>query len=274
MFVRSTRDAIAELVQAGLTAPAIARRLNLAPTTVSYHVARLSASGQVAANDDQGSPEPEASTVATRRLVEELLAVGHTRAEVARLLGIAKATVSYHARRLGESIDNRCARRYDWEAVQRYYDQGHGVRACMSAFGFSSASWFEAVKRGSVIARPAATPIDELLVADTYRGRYYLKLRLLRAGLKHDRCEQCGIEDWCGRPITLALHHVNGIRDDNRLQNLQLLCPNCHSQTSTYAGRNGRSTAAVGSPPTDPLSTEGGAFSSSSGDEYPPTPLR
>ena len=159
-------------------------------------------------------------------------------AEIARHLGLSKATISYHVARLGRPIDERCARRYDWDAVQSYYDDGHSVRQCIAVFGFSSASWFDAVKRGAVVARPSATPILELLAAGTYRGRYSLKLRLLREGLKENRCERCGLSEWRGAPLTLALHHVNGERDDNRLDNLNLLCPNCHSQTHNYAGRN------------------------------------
>lgn len=176
----------------------------------------------------------------TRDHVQALLAAGLTRAEVARALGVSKATISYHARRLGVPPDERCGARYDWDAVQRFYDDGHGVRACMSKFGFSSASWFKAVQRGAVTARPASTPIEQLLVADTVRGRGYLKLRLVRDGLKDGVCERCGLSDWRGQSISLALHHVNGVRDDNRLENLELLCPNCHSQTDTFAGRNRR----------------------------------
>jgi 5-methylcytosine-specific restriction endonuclease McrA len=58
------------------------------------------------------------------------------------------------------------------------------------------------------------------------------------AGLKDERCERCGLTDWRGQPLSLALHHVNGDGADNRLENLQLLCPNCHSQTPNFAGRN------------------------------------
>jgi len=96
------------------------------------------------------------------------------------------------------------------------------------------------VKRGAVIPRPHAMPIELLCVAATPRGRENLKRRLLAAGLKTDACETCGIDSWQGRRLTLALHHVNGDRHDNRLENLMLLCPNCHSQTDTWAGRNRR----------------------------------
>ncbi len=170
--------------------------------------------------------------------MHELLAAGRSRAEIARQLGVSKGTVSYHARRLGHAVAEDCARRYDWSAVQVYHDAGHGMRECMAAFGFSSASWFQAVRRGGLLPRPTRMPLDELLVDGIRRGRYYLKARLLEEGLKTSLCEQCGLESWCGRPLTLALHHINGQPDDNRLENLQLLCPNCHSQTENFAGRN------------------------------------
>ena len=64
-----------------------------------------------------------------------------------------------------------------------------------------------------------------------------LKLALLRDGLKTPRCEGCRGEEWLGKPMPLELHHVNGNCFDNRIENLQLLCPNCHSLTDNHAGR-------------------------------------
>jgi len=61
-----------------------------------------------------------------------------------------------------------------------------------------------------------------------------IKERLIKEGLKEAKCECCGLSDWNGQPIPLQLHHINGNREDNRLENFQILCPNCHAQTDNY----------------------------------------
>jgi Zn finger protein HypA/HybF involved in hydrogenase expression len=187
----------------------------------------------------------------TRDLVARLLAKGFSRAEVARRLGLAKSTVSYHARRLGETMDERFSQRFDWPEVQAYYDLGHGIRACMHLFGFSRSAWDNAIRRGVITPRPRFRPVDEVFAANTNRDRGRLKARLISTGLKESRCERCGISDWLGRPLSLALHHMNGDRLDNRVENLQLLCPNCHSQTDTFAGRNLRLVKEIEAPSED-----------------------
>jgi 5-methylcytosine-specific restriction endonuclease McrA len=75
-------------------------------------------------------------------------------------------------------------------------------------------------------------------VAGTRRNRNHLKRRLFDAGVKTRQCEACGLTEWRGAAVPLALHHVNGDRHDHRLDNLQILCANCHSLTDTWAGRN------------------------------------
>ena len=59
-------------------------------------------------------------------------------------------------------------------------------------------------------------------------------------------CTTCGINEWQGKPLTLHLDHINGINNDNRIENLRLLCPNCHSQTETYGRRASRVAEPVG----------------------------
>ena len=77
-------------------------------------------------------------------------------------------------------------------------------------------------------------PVEKYLVQGSYIKTDRLKKKLIEAGYKENRCEVCGITEWNGKSITLQIHHINGDHTDNRLENLQLLCPNCHSQTDNY----------------------------------------
>jgi Zn finger protein HypA/HybF involved in hydrogenase expression len=85
--------------------------------------------------------------------------------------------------------------------------------------------------------------LSEILVENsTYTNIARLKIRLLREKILEAKCyaEDCGITQWKGKPISLQLDHVNGDKYDHRIENLRLLCPNCHSQTETFAGKNKR----------------------------------
>lgn len=175
-----------------------------------------------------------------RAAIAKLREEGRSYSDIAQILGISKATVAYHARRMGIPVDERAARRYDWRVIAEAYNSGLSVRECAERFGFCMASWADAVRRGDVLPRPQEMPIEELLVVgreQTSRG--HLKARLIKAGLKTEACERCGLTDWFGERLGLELHHINGNGRDNRLDNLQILCPNCHSQTDSWGGRNG-----------------------------------
>jgi hypothetical protein len=177
--------------------------------------------------------------VNTRAKVRELLAQGYNQLQIARELGVAKSTVAYHARGLGVEPDPRFTRRYDWEVVQAYYDAGHSARECREHFGMATDTWNNARKRGDIVVRAAAMSIEELL-ASPNRNRNHIKARLIKAGLKEERCEVCGLTEWLGKPISLELHHDNGDGNDNRLENLQVVCGNCHAQTANWGGKNRR----------------------------------
>ncbi len=166
------------------------------------------------------------------------LAEGDTVGAIARSLGISAAAVSYHRRKLGLPPSAKYAPRGDWEEIQAYYDAGHSVSECQERFRFSRRSWNKAVQRGDITPRPQGMPIEALLTEGTVRNRGHVKLRLVGSGLKENRCEECGITEWLGEPLPMNLHHVNGRNDDNRLENLRLLCANCHSQTPNYARRS------------------------------------
>lgn len=177
----------------------------------------------------------------TRDDIEDLLSRGLSQARIARELGLTKSTVAYHARRLGRRADPRYARRHDWIAVQLAIDDdGLSMTQCLERFGFGRDTWYRAVKRGAIVPRPHKIPLSELLVRGRRTNRTHLKLRLFEAGLRENRCERCGLTEWHGAPLSMHLHHRNGDGLDNRLENLELLCANCHSQTENWGGRGGR----------------------------------
>lgn len=96
-------------------------------------------------------------------------------------------------------------------------------------------SWGRGIKRAPSFKRS----LDEILVDNSpHRNSCELRRRLVSDGLLAPECAICGIVEWLGSPLSIHLDHENGDRSDNRLENLRSLCPNCHSQTDTFGGRN------------------------------------
>ena len=137
----------------------------------------------------------------------------------------------------------------------------YSVRSCLLALGLSATGGNYAVFKKRVKALDLDTShftgkghlknrthnwnpkksLEEILVADSdYMNRNQIKKRLLAKGLITYECSTCGIAEWQGKRLSLHLDHINGVNNDHRLENLRLLCPNCHSLTSTYAGKNKR----------------------------------
>lgn len=92
--------------------------------------------------------------------------------------------------------------------------------------------------KGRTLGPRPRIPLSEILVENSSYQSARLRQRLIEEKYFEAKCYSCGLTEWLGQPISLELDHINGINTDNRLENLTILCPNCHAQTPTYRGKN------------------------------------
>jgi hypothetical protein len=95
---------------------------------------------------------------------------------------------------------------------------------------------------GKGVPKPKTTgkiPIDEILAGNhPHYQTNKLRKRLISEGIKELRCEVCNVTEWNGKQLSFELDHIDGDRYNHLLDNLRIICPNCHSQTNTYRGKN------------------------------------
>jgi len=82
-------------------------------------------------------------------------------------------------------------------------------------------------------------PLNEILEGKfPFYGRNHLKKRLLKEKIFENKCSICGITEWQNKPLVCHLDHIDGNPQNHRIENLRMMCPNCHSQTDTYGSKN------------------------------------
>lgn len=112
------------------------------------------------------------------------------------------------------------------------------ARKYIDQLGLNTDHWTGRAWVGTRNLKPTeARPLEEIMVEGSSYATSHLRRRLISSGRKERRCEGCKLTEWRGEPIPLELEHVNGISNDHRWENLQLLCPNCHALTPTWRGR-------------------------------------
>lgn len=81
-------------------------------------------------------------------------------------------------------------------------------------------------------------PIEDYLSNKYSTNSHSLRKRLIKENYKKEQCECCKLKVWNDKPIPLELNHIDGNHYNNNLDNLEIICPNCHAQTNNYRGKN------------------------------------
>lgn len=194
--------------------------------------------------------------------IRNMLASGRNYTQIREAMGCSKGTIAHHARGLGMPRKRYSRMRLDEANLRDLAASCASVSEMMRRSGTLVGGGSHASIKSALLKYGIAIPnghnvnrgpryvppvilvarrqkvIDSLTVRAAAVGTDALKKSLFRYEIKEKRCESCGITEWMGRPAPLELHHLNGVRLDNRLENLQILCSNCHALTETYCGRN------------------------------------
>jgi len=126
--------------------------------------------------------------------------------------------------------------RFDWATVQAYYDAGHSRKECLIKFGMSPTAW-DTAQHGKLKVRPKI-PLEDFFSVYKVRAGSALRAQLVRIGWLSGRCSECGAAEWRNKPLVIQVHHIDGDRANNKLENLSELCPNCHTQTPNFCNKN------------------------------------
>jgi len=116
------------------------------------------------------------------------------------------------------------------------------VKNTIKRLGISTSHWTgQGHLRGKRCPWVKKMILKDVLVCESIISRRSLKKRLLQEGLLINQCSECGqFQEWNAKPLNMVLDHINGVNNDNRIENLRMLCPNCNSQQETFAGRNNK----------------------------------
>lgn len=179
------------------------------------------------------------NAIEKRNEICRLLGTGLRQSEISKIVGLSKSTVSWHCRKVGMPVSlKRQSKKHLIGRAQELCNAGVSPKKIRDDIGVSKSTWFKWAREGKLFLGNGKIKTDDMLTVNSDSHRGTVKHRLIAEGRVKEACFECGITSWQGRKLSLVLDHINGINNDNRIENLRLLCPNCNSQTDTFAGRN------------------------------------
>lgn len=191
--------------------------------------------------------------------VKELYDKGLSYNEIGAKLNMCKSTVAYYLNRFDNeeyikkaSLKEKQNLEYESIVCETYKQFNSLTKTCVMLNKRPTQTTFEYIRRileknnipiDNTVKERVSKPHQDLTEVDIFSKNSklsslsHLKKYILKFNLKEERCEKCGNTHWNGIKISLEVHHIDGDRGNNEINNLQLLCPNCHSQTDNYCGK-------------------------------------
>jgi hypothetical protein len=131
------------------------------------------------------------------------------------------------------------------ERIKELFNEGETLHNSAARLNMSPITlWRRAKKIGIKFSNLKRLTWNKIELEEILEGKHpsyqtlKLKKRLIEQAIKNNICEECGINEWNGKSISMQLDHIDGNPHNHKLMNLRMLCPNCHSQTETYWGKN------------------------------------
>lgn len=173
--------------------------------------------------------------------LRELLLVGTKYSSIQKEIKTTKANISAYAKIFG--IPRKTRKTYNWKEIEDQLAQGVSEIKLRKKYGYAKRSLAKAVATGKIryakIRSLTAKEYAEHIKKTNPNSNIRRKMtKLLKQEGREYKCELCETKDWNGEKLTLDLDHIDGNRLNNDPDNLRFLCPNCHSQTETWRGRN------------------------------------